>query len=160
FVEQKMSQSGDNQMTINEFDLAIEETLGHTVSPEEVNILRSILRFNYITAKQVMTTRMDISAIEIEKKYAEVIGKLRSTGYSRIAVYKRKLDTIAGIIYTKELLPFLEQENFDWQTKIKAPLFIPESKNIEDLMKEFQQKRTHIAIVVDEFGGTSGLVTL
>jgi len=160
FVEQKMSQSGDNQMTINEFDLAIEETLGHTVSPEEVNILRSILRFNYITAKQVMTTRMDISAIEIEKKYAEVIGKLRSTGYSRMPVYKGNLDTIAGIIYTKELLPFLEQENFDWQTKIKAPLFIPESKNIEDLMKEFQQKRTHIAIVVDEFGGTSGLVTL
>jgi putative hemolysin len=129
-------------------------------STEEKNILKGIVKFGNITVKQIMRFRLDVNGIEFNTSFADVIKRVEELHYSRLPVYKNNLDEIAGIINTKDLLPFLKEPAFDWHTVIRPPLFVPESKLIKDLLKEFQAKRIHFAIVVDEFGGTSGIVTM
>jgi len=143
-----------------DFEHAIELTVGHTATREEVNIFKGILKFGNITAKQIMHTRHDVSGIEYNMTFPQVQKLAIDVGYSRLPVYKDSLDKVAGMIHTKDFLPHTEKDEFDWHTLIRPAYFVHEGKLIEDLLKEFQQKRIHLAIVVDEFGGTSGIVTL
>jgi len=123
-------------------------------------ILKGIVKFGAITVKQIMRSRLDVSGVDYNLSSADLVKKVEELHYSRLPVYNQTLDEIAGVINTKDLLPFLNTGNFDWHTIIRPPLFVPESKLIKDLLQEFQSKRIHFAIVVDEFGGTSGIVTM
>ena len=159
FIEGKISSKTAN-ISSEDFEHAIELTVGHTATREEVNIFKGILKFGNISARQVMRTRLDVSAIDHDMSFMEVREYCLEAGYSRLPVYKESLDKIAGVIYTKDFLPHIDNDTFDWHALIRPAYFVHESKLIEDLLKEFQQKRMHFAIVVDEFGGTSGIITL
>jgi putative hemolysin len=145
---------------LEELDHAIDLTTDNA-SEEEKNILKGIIKFGNITVKQVMKTRLDVSGIEDHITFGELKRKVEELHYSRLPVYKSSLDEIAGIIHTKDLIPFLNEGNdFNWLTLLRTPYFVHEHKLIEDLLNEFQTKRIHFSVVVDEFGGTSGIVTL
>jgi putative hemolysin len=159
FIEGRMGTKSSN-ISSEDFEHAIELTVGHTATREEVNIFKGILKFGNITARQVMRTRMDVSGIDFGMTFTEVRNYCIEVGYSRLPVYKENLDTVAGVIHTKDFLPHIDDDNFDWHTLIRAAHFVHEGKLIEDLLKEFQLKRQHFAVVVDEFGGTSGIITL
>lgn len=160
YIEEKLSTRPNSNISTEDFEHAIELTVGHTATREEVNIFKGILKFGNITAKQIMRTRMDVNGIPHELNFPEVQKLCIEVGYSRLPVYKDSLDNIEGVIHTKDFLPHTEDDNFDWHTLIRKAYFVHEGKLIEDLLHEFQQKRIHFAIVVDEFGGTSGIVTL
>jgi len=148
-------------MSIKELDAAIDIKSDEEASPEEKKIMKGIVKFGNITVKQIMRSRLDVSGIEESASLSDVIKRVEELHYSRLPVYKTSLDEVTGIIYTKDLIPFLnEDDRFDWHKLMRQPYFVPEAKLIEDLLKEFQQKRIHIAVVVDEFGGTSGIVTM
>jgi gliding motility-associated protein GldE len=135
--------------------------LDKLASAEEKNILQSFIEFKSITVKQIMRTRLEVYGIEYQLNFAELKQKVEELHYSRLPVYRGSLDDLAGMIHTKDMVNYLnEPDNFDWHKLIRAPYFVHEHKLIEDLLHEFQQKRIHFAIVVDEFGGTSGIVTL
>lgn len=124
-------------------------------------MLQGIIRFGDETAKEVMTTRQDIVNLDIHSNFTEVLQCIVENNYSRIPVYQDNTDHIRGILYIKDLLPHLSKSaTFRWQSLIRPPYFVPETKKIDDLLREFQENKIHIAIVVDEFGGTSGLITL
>ena len=159
FIEGKITSKTAN-ISSEDFEHAIELTVGHTATREEVNIFKGILKFGNISARQVMRTRLDVSAIDNDMNFMEVRDYCLEAGYSRLPVYKESLDKIAGVIYTKDFLPHIDDDSFDWHALIRPAYFVHESKLIEDLLKEFQQKRMHFAVVVDEFGGTSGIITL
>jgi len=160
FIEDRMGVKPGNNISNEDFEHAIELTVGHTATREEVNIFKGILKFGNIYARQVMRTRMDVSGLDYEMTFAEVRAFCLDAGYSRLPVYKESLDKIVGVIHTKDFLPLIDKDEYDWNSLIRATYFVHESKLIEDLLKEFQQKRIHMAIVVDEFGGTSGILTL
>jgi putative hemolysin len=146
--------------SLEELDHAIDLTTDNA-SEEEKNILKGIVNFGNIIVKQVMKTRLDVSGLEHNISFGELKRKVEELHYSRLPVYKNSLDEIVGIVQTKDLIPFLnEQDNFDWYTLLRTPYFVHEHKLIEDLLREFQNKHIHFAVVVDEFGGTSGIVTL
>lgn len=159
FIEGRMGTRSSN-ISSEDFEHAIELTVGHSATQEEVNIFKGILKFGNITARQVMRTRLDVSGIDFDMTFPEVRSFCIEVGYSRLPVFKDNLDTIAGMIHTKDFLPHIDDDNFDWHALMRPAYFVHESKLIEDLLKEFQQKRQHFAIVVDEFGGTSGIITL
>ncbi|MBS1668735.1 MAG: gliding motility-associated protein GldE [Bacteroidetes bacterium] len=147
--------------SLQELDHAIDYTANTDASEEEKNILKGILKFGNITVKQIMRTRLDVNGIEQGIPFDILKSKIEELHYSRLPVYKSSLDEIVGMVHTKDLIPYLnERAGFDWHTLIRPPYFVHENKLIEDLLKEFQTKRIHFAIVVDEFGGTSGIVTL
>ncbi|OSZ79675.1 gliding motility-associated protein GldE [Chitinophagaceae bacterium IBVUCB1] len=160
YIENKLGKKTGNNISNEDFEHAIELTVGHTATREEVNIFKGILKFGNITARQIMRTRMDVSGISFDLSFPEVQKLAIEVGYSRMPVYKESLDKIAGIIHTKDFLPHTEDDHFDWHALMRPAYFVHEGKLIEDLLKEFQQKRIHFAVVVDEFGGTSGIVTL
>jgi gliding motility-associated protein GldE len=160
FLEEKLATRQGTNISNEEFENAIELTVGHTATREEVNIFKGILKFGNITAKQIMRNRHDVSGIEYDLAFPEVQRIAVDKGHSRLPVYKGSLDKVAGMIHTKDFLPHTEDDSFDWRTLIRPAYFVHEGKLIEDLLKEFQQKRIHLAIVVDEFGGTSGIITL
>ena len=154
--------SGANQAqsaTLRDLDEAIEINNQNTTL-EEKNILKGIVKFGAITVKQVMRFRLEVNGIPHHLPFSEVVKKVEELHYSRLPVFKNNLDEIIGIINTKDLLGHLSEPDFDWHTAIRPPYFVPESKLISDLLKEFQTKRIHFAVVVDEFGGTSGIVTM
>ena len=154
--------SGVNEMqtkSMRELDEAIEINNDES-SDEEKNILKGIVKFGNISVKQIMRFRLDVNGIEYDTPLEEVFKKVEELHYSRLPVYKKSLDDIAGILNTKDLLPFVNEQEYDWHTLIRPTLFVPESKLIKDLLEEFQTKRKHLAVVVDEFGGTSGIVTM
>jgi gliding motility-associated protein GldE len=153
----------NNVTSKEELDKAIELTVSQEFeSEEEVDILRGILKFGNVTTRQIMKNRVDVVGLDIETDYKEVLQIIKEHGYSRIPVYVEDFDNIAGVLYVKDLLGHTnEDKDFRWQTHIRTEiLYVPETKKIDDLLKEFQQKRMHIAIVVDEFGGSAGIVTL
>ncbi len=160
YIEQRIGTKGVANLTGKDFEHAIELTVGHTATKQEVNIFKGILKFSNITVTQIMRTRMDVGGVPYGITFPEVQKIAIHQGYSRMPVYKESLDKIAGIIYTKDFLPYMDDAGFDWHSLIRQAYFVHEGKLIEDLLKEFQQKRIHFAIVVDEFGGTSGIVTL
>jgi gliding motility-associated protein GldE len=124
-------------------------------------MLEGIVRFGDETAKEIMTSRQDVVALDFRSSFSEVLQSIVENNYSRIPVYQNSIDNVRGILYIKDLLPHLgKPATFRWQSLIRPPYFVPETKKIDDLLREFQANKVHIAIVVDEFGGTSGLVTL
>jgi putative hemolysin len=127
---------------------------------EEKNILKGIVKFSNITVKQIMKFRLDVNGVDYNTSFADLVKKVEELHYSRLPVFKNNLDDTVGILNTKDLLPFLNQTDFDWHHLIRPALFVPESKLIKDLLKEFQTRRIHFAVVVDEFGGTNGIVTM
>lgn len=160
YIEQRLGSKSSSSLTGKDFENAIELTVGHTATRQEVNIFKGIIKFSNITVTQIMRTRMDVAGIPFDIKFPEVQQRATELGYSRMPVYKENLDKISGIIYTKDFLPHMDDKDFDWHTLLRPAYFVHEGKMIEDLLKEFQQKRIHFAVVVDEFGGTSGIVTL
>ncbi len=160
FIEAKITSKPANNISSEDFAHAIELTVGHSATREEVNIFKGILKFGNITAKQIMRTRLDVTAIDFDMTFSEVRAHCLEAGYSRLPVYKETLDKVSGIIHTKDFLPHLDKDVFDWHVLIRPAYFVHEGKLIEDLLKEFQSKRIHFAMVVDEFGGTSGIITL
>ena len=129
-------------------------------SENQTTILRGIAKFSDTDAKEIMHSRLDVTAVDNETSFPELLKVVQESGFSRIPVYRESFDNIVGILYIKDLLPYLGNEEFDWQTIIRPAYFVPESKKISDLLTEFQAKKIHLAIVVDEYGGTSGIVTL
>jgi gliding motility-associated protein GldE len=147
-------------LSVNELNRALDLSTEDAPN-EEKDILRGIVNFGTLTVKQVMMSRMDITAIDMDIDFHELMDKINKSGYSRIPVYEETIDNIRGILYIKDLLPFIERdEDFKWNELIRSSFFVPENKKVDTLLKDFQQKRVHMAIVVDEYGGTSGLVTL
>lgn len=158
-IEKRIEKKGYS-LSVNELNQALDITTEDTPN-EEREILRGIVNFGTLTVKQVMQSRMDITAIDIEMDFHELMDKINKSGYSRIPVFEETIDNIQGILYIKDLLPFIERdEDFKWNELIRKSFFVPENKKVDTLLKDFQQKRVHMAIVVDEYGGTSGLVTL
>ena len=147
-------------MSVDELSQVLELTDKSEIS-EETNMLEGIIRFGEETAKEVMTSRLDMVDLDIEASYSEVLKCIVENAYSRIPVYQENRDNVKGILYIKDLLPYLDRgDDFKWQNLIRPAYFVPETKKIDDLLRDFQINRIHIAIVVDEFGGTSGLVTM
>ncbi len=149
-----------SNISVDQLSQALELTNDEDTTKEEQKILESIVSFGNTDTKQVMRPRMDIFALNIEEDYHTIIPQIISNGYSRIPIYKDNIDTIEGILYVKDLLPHLGEKVFDWTSILREPFFVPENKKLDDLMEEFQSKKVHLAVVVDEYGGTSGLVSL
>ncbi|WP_055434665.1 gliding motility-associated protein GldE [Lacinutrix algicola] len=158
-IHSKLGKQKSN-LSVDQLSQALELTSDEDTTQEEHKILKGIVSFGNTDTKQVMRPRLDIFALNIEQKYSEIIQEITSNGYSRIPVYKDNVDTIEGILYVKDLLPHVETKEFDWTTLLREPFFVPENKKLDDLMTEFQEKKVHLAVVVDEYGGTSGLVSL
>jgi putative hemolysin len=161
-IEKKLAQKDTgNTYSMEELDQAIELTTSPNQLDSEKKILKGIVKFGNITVRQIMKTRLDVYGVEDTITYNELLESVNEHNYSRFPVYHEDLDTIVGIIHTKDLIPHLQEEaTYQWQKLIRPALFVHEQKMIEDLLKEFQSKRIHFAIVVDEFGGTSGIITL
>ncbi len=160
-IEKKMARSNKSLYNLDELDNAIDLTTSSAASEKEKNILKGIVKFGNITVKQVMRSRLDVSGVDYKTSFSDLIKKVEDLHYSRLPVYKDDLDEIAGIIHTKDILPYIDAaQEFDWHSLIRQPFFVHENKMIEDLLKEFQNRHIHFAVVVDEFGGTSGIITL
>ena len=148
-------------LSVDDLEQALELTNDEDSTEDEQRILKGIVRFGSTTVKEVMTPRTSVIAIDIKAPFQDTLAHIVDKGYSRIPVYEDQLDQIKGLLYVKDLLPYVDaSDNFGWQDLIRTPFFVPESKKIDDLLKEFQQRRIHLAIVVDEFGGTSGVISL
>ncbi|MDB2695727.1 gliding motility-associated protein GldE [Flavobacteriaceae bacterium] len=159
FIEKRLGDKG-NQFSIDKLSQALELTGDDETTSDEQRILEGIVNFGNTDTREVMCPRMDMFAISDALTMKEIIPLILEQGYSRIPIYTEKKDTIKGILYVKDLLPNIHKENFKWQQLLKQPLYVPENKKLDDLLKEFQLKKNHLAIVVDEYGGTSGLITL
>lgn len=159
-LAEKVVQKKNRQLSVDDLEQALELTDKDDIKDEQ-SMLKGIIRFGDETTKEVMTSRQDIFDIDIKSSYDDVLKCIVENNYSRIPVYQDSTDNIRGILYIKDLLPHLQKlPNFRWQSLIRPPYFVPETKKIDDLLREFQENKVHIAIVVDEFGGTSGLITL
>ena len=159
-LAEKVMQKENRQLSVDDLEQALELTDKNDIK-EEQSMLQGIIRFGDETAKEVMTSRQDIVDLDIRSSYADVLKCIVENNYSRIPVYQDNTDNIRGVLYIKDLLPHLgKPASFRWQSLIRPPYFVPETKKIDDLLREFQENKVHIAIVVDEFGGTCGIVTL
>ena len=160
FFVNKLVAKKNYSISVDELSQALELTDKSEIS-EESNILEGIIRFGAETAKEVMTPRLDLVDLDINTPFSEVLKCVVDNGYSRVPIYMDSRDNIKGILYIKDLLPHLNKgKNFRWQTLVRPAYFVPETKKIDDLLRDFQANKIHIAIVVDEFGGTSGIVTM
>ena len=160
-IGKRLGVTKSRMASLQELDEAIDVTTDEETSIEEKNILKGIVKFGDISVRQVMRSRLDVSGIEYNIPFPGVLKKVEELHYSRLPVYKTSLDEVVGVLNTKDLQPHLKHpDEFDWHVLMRQPFFVPETKLIEDLLKDFQSKRTHFAVVVDEFGGTSGIVTM
>lgn len=158
-VDKRIERKG-YKLSVEELSQAVELT-GTNATVEEKEILKGIVNFSNLTARQVMRARLDISAVEDDLSFSELMEQINASGYSRVPVFHESLDQIEGILYIKDLLTHIHQDDsFNWQSLLRPAFFIPENKKVDDLLQDFQKRRVHIAIVVDEYGGTRGLVTL
>lgn len=159
-IESQVEKKGHN-LTVDELNQALELTAGEETSDEEKGILKGIVNFSTLTVKQVMKSRMDVTAFDIEMDFHELMDKINKNGFSRIPVFNETIDKIEGILYIKDLISHIEkEEDFNWQALLRPGYFVPENKKVDSLLKDFQEQRVHMAIVVDEYGGTSGLITM
>ena len=159
-LAEKVVQKENHVLSVVDLEQALELTDNDEIN-EEKKILESIVRFGDETAKEVMTSRQDVTVLDMQSSFPDVLKCIVENNYSRIPVYQDSIDNVRGILYIKDLLPHLgKPSTFRWQSLIRPPYFVPETKKIDDLLREFQNNKVHIAIVVDEFGGTSGIVTL
>ncbi len=160
-VERRVEKKGYST-TLEELNQALDlTTTNNNTTEEEKDILKGIVNFGTLTVKQVMKSRTDISAVDADLTFPELMDQVNKSGFSRIPVFRESIDTIEGILYTKDLLPYLDTDpNFNWQRLLRPGFFVPESKKLDSLLKDFQSKHVHMAVVVDEYGGTAGLITL
>ena len=159
YIEKKLNVQKTN-FSINQLSQALELTDQKETTSDEQKILEGIVTFGNTDVKQVMSPRIDIFAIEISEPFKVVMSKIIEKGYSRIPVYKEGIDHIEGVLFIKDLIPYIDYNDYEWQTLLREPFFVPENKKLDNLLKEFQGMKNHLAIVVDEYGGTSGLVSL
>lgn len=159
-LAEKVVQTKNHVLSVDDLEQALELTDKEEIKEEE-SMLQGIIRFGDEMVREVMTSRQDIVGLDIKNTFADVLKSVTDNNYSRIPVWQNTQDNIRGVLYIKDLLPHIDKpQNFRWQSLIRPAYFIPETKKIDDLLREFQQNKVHIAIVVDEFGGTSGLITL
>jgi gliding motility-associated protein GldE len=159
-LAEKVVQKEKHVLSVDDLEQALELTDKEELK-EEKDMLEGIVRFGDETAKEVMTSRQDVVSLDFKTPFPEVLQCIVENNYSRIPVYQESMDNVRGILYIKDLLPHLSKpSSFRWQSLIRPPYFVPETKKIDDLLRDFQENKVHIAIVVDEFGGTSGLITL
>lgn len=149
-----------SSLSVEKLSQALGLTSNETTTKDDQKILQGIVSFGNTETGQIMTPRIDIFAISKDESYENVVAKIVNEGFSRNPVYGENIDEIIGVLYAKDLLPYIDEKNFDWQQLIREPFFVPENKKLDDLLKEFQEKKNHLAVVVDEYGGTSGIVTL
>ncbi|MEL4308556.1 gliding motility-associated protein GldE [Joostella sp. CR20] len=159
FLQDKLGKQRTN-ISVDQLSHALELTSEEDTTVEEQKILQGIVSFGNTDTRQVMQPRIDVFALNEEMKFQEIVDEIIKNGYSRIPVFKDNMDNVTGVLYVKDLLPYLDKKNFDWASLKRDPYFVPENKKLDDLLKEFQEMKNHLAIVVDEYGGTSGLVTL
>lgn len=160
-IGRRVGANRSQAVSIKELDEAIDIQSDEEASPEEKNIMKGIVKFSTISVKQIMRSRLDVNGINYNSSFPDLTRKVEELHYSRLPVYKESLDQVVGIINTKDLVASLsEPDNFDWRPLMRQPYFVPESKLIADLLRDFQTRHTHFAVVVDEFGGTSGIVTM
>jgi len=159
YIKNKLAIQNSN-ISIDQISHALDLTRPEDTTKQEQKILKGIVNFGNIETKEIMHSRIDIFALDGKLKSEEVLKSITTTNYSRIPIFDENLDRIIGILHIKDLLPFLDKKEFQWKELLREPLFIPENKKLDDLMLEFQEKKVHLAIVVDEYGGTSGLVSL
>ena len=159
FLQEKLGKQKTN-LPVDKLSQALELTSTEGTSTEEQKILEGIVSFGNTDTKQVMSPRIDVFALDIEETFTEIYPKIVEKGYSRIPVYKDSIDHIEGILFVKDLIPHINKKDFDWKPLMRKPFFVPENKKLDDLLKDFQGMKSHLAIVVDEYGGTSGLVSL
>jgi len=159
YLESNLSKDNE-QLSVDKLSKALELTDSNETSIEEKKILKGIVNFGNVETRQIMCPRVDVFALESNKTQNEIINELISNGFSRVPVFDGNLDKILGVLYVKDLLPHLEKNDFNWKSLLRKPLYIPENKKLDDLLTEFKTKKIHMAIVVDEYGGTSGIITL
>ncbi len=159
YVEKKFS-AQKTIFSVDKLSQALELTNHSETTQEEQKILEGIVTFGNTEVRQVMSPRIDIFALDKEESFDEIMVKIVEKGYSRIPVYQENIDQIEGVLFVKDLIPYIDEKEFKWQSLIREPFFIPENKKLDNLLKEFQGMKNHLAIVVDEYGGTSGLVSL
>lgn len=159
FIQRRLVFKSTN-LSVDKLSDALELTDKSDSSKNEQKILQSIVSFGSVETKQIMRPRVDVFSVSIELSFSQLLDQIRKKGFSRIPVYQKQIDKIIGIIYLKDLFPHLNKKKFDWKKLIREPYFIPENKKLDDLLKEFQQLKIHLAIVVDEYGGNSGIITM
>jgi gliding motility-associated protein GldE len=158
-IQDKLGKQRSN-LSVDQLSQALKLTNDKDTTQEEQKLLQGIVSFGNTDTKQVMRPRMDLFALNIDTPFETIIKDIIDNGYSRIPVYEESIDTIKGVLYVKDLLPHLNKQKFNWTAILREPFFVPENKKLDDLMVEFQTKKVHLAVVVDEYGGTSGLVSL
>tara|TARA_B100002019_G_scaffold289939_1_gene306604 strand:- start:4 stop:1260 length:1257 start_codon:yes stop_codon:yes gene_type:complete len=159
YLESNLTKDNE-QLSVDKLSKALDLTDSKETSKEEKKILKGIVSFGNVETRQIMCPRVDVFALDSTSKHIEIIDKLISKGFSRVPVYEDNLDKIKGVLYAKDLLPHLDKTDFDWKVLLRKPLYIPENKKLDDLLTEFKTKKIHMGIVVDEYGGTSGIITL
>nr|WP_210423671.1 gliding motility-associated protein GldE [Croceivirga thetidis] len=159
FLQEKLGRRKSN-FGVDHLSQALELTSEGDTTKEEQKILQGIVSFGNTHTRQVMRPRIDIFALNEQMKFTEVLDEIKKNGYSRIPVFSEHMDNVLGVLYVKDVLPYLERKSFNWMKLIREPYFVPENKKLDDLLLEFQEQKKHLAIVVDEYGGTSGIVTL
>jgi putative hemolysin len=159
YLQNKLGKQKTN-FSVDQLSQALELTDTGETSTEEQKILEGIVSFGNTDTKQVMSPRIDVFGLEITETFSEICPKIIEKGFSRIPVYRDNIDQIEGVLFVKDLLPYISNSEFDWTTLLREPFFVPENKKLDNLLKDFQSMKSHLAIVVDEYGGTSGLVSL
>ncbi|WP_026725352.1 gliding motility-associated protein GldE [Flavobacterium sasangense] len=159
FIEKKLNVQKGN-FSVDQLSQALELTSQNDTTDGEQKILEGIVTFGNTEVRQVMSPRIDVFALNIEETFAQVMPKIVEKGYSRIPVYKENIDQIEGILFIKDLIPHIDSEDFEWTKLLRQPFFVPENKKLDDLLKDFQGMKSHLAVVVDEYGGTSGIISL
>ena len=159
FIEKKLNVQKGN-FSVNQLSQALELTSQSDTTDGEQKILEGIVTFGNTEVRQVMSPRIDVFALNIEETFEEIMPKIVEKGYSRIPVYRENIDQIEGILFIKDLIPHIDSDKFDWINLLRQPFFVPENKKLDDLLKDFQGMKSHLAVVVDEYGGTSGIISL
>ncbi len=159
YLNNKLGKYKSN-LSVDHLSHALELTSEGDTTKEEQKLLEGIVSFGNTDTKQVMRPRIDLFALSEDMKFLDVLHEIKTQGYSRIPVFSENMDNVLGVLYVKDLLPYIDRKTFNWLSLIREPYFVPENKKLDDLLLEFQEKKNHLAIVVDEYGGTSGIVTL
>lgn len=159
YLNNKLGKYKSN-LSVDHLSQALELTSEGDTTKEEQKLLEGIVSFGNTDTKQVMRPRIDLFALSEDMKFLDVLDEIKTQGYSRIPVFSENMDNVLGVLYVKDLLPYIDRKTFNWLSLIREPYFVPENKKLDDLLNEFQEKKNHLAVVVDEYGGTSGIVTL
>lgn len=159
YLQKKIGEQKQD-FSVSHLSQALELTSTEDTSDDEQRLFEGIVAFGNTEASQIMSPRIDVFAIEKNDSFQDILSEISEKGYSRIPIYDDNIDNIVGVLYVKDLLPHLDKKDFDWNTLLRNPFFVPENKKLDDLLKEFQNMKNHLAVVVDEYGGTSGVITL